>query len=134
MIDLDCNDSMIFVWQTVPQYDDLHCILWESCCQQRRIFDNRIVLAVARVRVERFERFTPTIRNAPLCFVAHRSYGKVNCPVDHANACASASTGALPAQVDQLLCEGGAGLGRLTLHDKFKVFCDDGLYATPFFQ
>jgi hypothetical protein len=32
MIDLDCHDSTIFVWQTVPQYDDLHCILWESCC------------------------------------------------------------------------------------------------------
>jgi hypothetical protein len=27
MIDPDCHDSMIFVWQTVPQHDDLHRIL-----------------------------------------------------------------------------------------------------------
>ena len=27
IIDSDCHDRMIFVWQTVPQHDDLHRIL-----------------------------------------------------------------------------------------------------------
>src|SRR5215831_20850342 len=26
MINTDCHHSMIFIWQTVPQYDDLHRI------------------------------------------------------------------------------------------------------------
>jgi hypothetical protein len=41
-IDPDCRDSMIFIWETVPQHDDLHRIACDTSCQQRRLFDDRI--------------------------------------------------------------------------------------------
>src|SRR5690349_20986768 len=35
IVDPDCHDSMIFVREAIPQHDNLHGILWESCCEQR---------------------------------------------------------------------------------------------------
>jgi hypothetical protein len=74
------------------------------------------------------------IRNAPLSFVAQGADGLINRTFDEANACASASRGALSSKVNQLLRRGGAGLAGLALRGDFKVFGDLGLYAVPFFR
>jgi hypothetical protein len=98
---------MILIGQTVSQYDDLECVLCEPRGQQRRIFDDRIVLAVAQTGMEGFERVTPVILNAPLCLVAYGADGKINRSVDQADSCASISTGTLETQVEQPWTDAG---------------------------
>lgn len=43
-----------------------------------RIFNDRIILAVAGIGVERLERVTPVIRESPLGLIAHGGDDKVN--------------------------------------------------------
>src|SRR5205085_3839791 len=63
----DC--SVIFVWEQVFQYDDLHIVLGNACLQQRGILDDCVVLTVTSTVSKCFKRIAPMVRSAPLHLV-----------------------------------------------------------------
>ena len=100
---------MVFVWKEVFQDYDLYIIRGNASFQQRRIFDYRVILAVAAFRKKRFKRIAPMIRNGPLSLVTNRADGEVRSSVYQAYTCPAALPGAFRAYVDQSLRGDRAG-------------------------
>src|SRR5215831_6328523 len=69
---------------------DLYVILGETRRQQRGVFDDRIILAVAATGSNSLEWSTPMVENAPSCVVTCRPNREINRSVDQANSGAAA--------------------------------------------
>ena len=65
-VDTSCCHSVVFVWKDIFQNHDLHVVHANASSEQRCIFDDRVILAVAAIGQERFKWIAPTIRNSPL--------------------------------------------------------------------
>jgi hypothetical protein len=74
----------------VFQDHDLYVILGETRRQQRGVFDDRIILAVAATGSKSLEWSTPMVGNAPSCVVTCRPNREINRSVDQANSGAAA--------------------------------------------
>ncbi|HET7889268.1 MAG TPA: hypothetical protein VFL62_23810 [Bradyrhizobium sp.] len=131
MIYSDRQDGVILVRQPVPPHDNLQRLLRESRLEQRGVFEDCIVLAVAAFGQKRLERIAPAIGNAPLPLVAHRFDRKIHRPIDQADLRASISTGAFTAQIDQLLRRRGTGMVGPALRDGLAIPAYIGLNPVP---
>jgi hypothetical protein len=56
----------------------------QACLQQRNVFHDRIVLAIAAMALQRLEGRAPMVCHAPLRLIAGGRDGKINRPVDQA--------------------------------------------------
>lgn len=99
-IDANCCHRVVFVWKELFHDYNLHVIRGNTGFEQRRIFDDRVILAVAAVRQKRLERIAPMIHNAPLPLITNRADGEIRSPVDQAYTCPSASPDAFSAYVN----------------------------------
>src|SRR5581483_3104885 len=102
--------------------------------QQRGVFDDCVILAVAAAGLNGLERSTPMVRNAPLGFVARRSDCKINGSVDQTHASTAASPGAFRTQADKLPCSSGAALAITAQRHDLQLLRNFGLSAPPFLR
>ena len=109
-IDTRCQHGVIFIWEIVLQDDDLHIVFGEAGLEQRELFDDGVVFAIAAAGSKRLERRAPVVLDAPLRVVAGGADREIDCPVDQADSGTTASPGAFRAQIIQSLRNDGAGI------------------------
>jgi hypothetical protein len=120
-VDADRDRGVIFIREDVLEDDDLDIVLRKTRGAQRQIFDNRIVLTVAPIGLQRLERRAPTIGNAPLRVVAGRADGEIDRTVDQSYPGTAGFADAARAQRDQFLRGRRANDIRATLCDRIEL-------------
>jgi len=85
VVDTSGRHRVLFIGNAPAHDDEFDVFFGHPRAQQRNIFRDRIIFAIAVTGRQRFEGRAPPVRNAPLIDVALRSDGQIDRPVDDAD-------------------------------------------------
>src|SRR5262249_6214816 len=129
------HNRMILPDVGVADDNELDVLRSDAGCLQRHVFGDRVILAIAAMGCECFERGAPAVGDAPLLEVAGRHDRQVDRTIDHANTGTTAARAAFIDNGKETLCyQRTRGCVFAAMRQDLLIFANFRFDAHPFAQ